>query len=63
MIIFKIKFKRIDKNSFWENGLFIEPSDIIIDSLGKVVEGIVYDLQRQQYDFCLDLQPLMNKEN
>jgi hypothetical protein len=62
MTILKIRFKRT-KNSAWENGLFIEPSDVIIDSLGNIVEGLVEDFTRLHFDFCIDLTGIMNKEN
>ena len=62
MTLIKIKFKRT-KSSPWENGLFIEPSNVIIDSLGNVVKGMVEDLTRLHFDFCIDLEGIMNKEN
>jgi len=58
MLIYKIKFKRT-KNSAWENGLFIEPSDVIIDSLGNIVEGLVEDFTRLYFDFCIDLTSIL----
>jgi hypothetical protein len=63
MTILKIKFKKESIHSPWENGLLIEPSDVIIDSLGNIVEGLVYDFTRLHYDLCLDLTGIMDKDN
>lgn len=63
MTIIKIRFKRINENSAWENGLFIEPSDVIIDSLGNIVEGMIYERHSQWFDLCLNLDSIMNKED
>ena len=57
--IIKIRFKRINEDSAWENGLFIEPSDVIIDSLGNIVEGMVYNFERLHYDLCFNLTEIM----
>lgn len=62
MTLVKIRFKRT-KYSPWENELFIEPSNVIIDSLGNVVKGMVEDLTRLHFDFYIDLEGIMNKEN
>ena len=59
MTIIKIRFKRINEDSAWENGLFIDPSDVIIDSLGNIVEGMVYNFERLHYDLCFNLTEIM----
>jgi len=58
MTIFKIRFKR-KESSKHEYGIYIEPTDIIIDSKGKIVEGLVYNFDRLYTDFCIDLSLIL----
>ena len=61
MTIFKIKFKRAE-NSEQEYGIRIDSSNVIIDSNGRIVEGLVYDYTSNHYDFCINLTNLLKEE-